>query len=98
MNMDLGSTSTCNLVSIENKEVYMAQRLDMENIRFLGKIFQWKKDHPTLQNHVKLVFNIATEKKEQEQPEFPKMFTKIEEGNIILTKQNHKNQWRSKLK
>jgi hypothetical protein len=33
MNMDLGLTSNFNLVSMENKEVFTAQRLDMENIR-----------------------------------------------------------------
>jgi hypothetical protein len=57
----------------------------MENIRCPGQRFQWKKDHPTLQNHVKSVFNIATEQKEdQEQPDFPESFTKIEEGECYL--------------
>ena len=65
MKMDLGSTSTCNLVLTENKEVSTARRLDMENIMFLGQRFRWKKDHPTLQNHVKSIFNIATEQKQE---------------------------------
>jgi hypothetical protein len=49
---------------MKNKEVSTRQRLDMENSRYLGQIFQWKKDHPTLQNHVKSIFNIATRQKE----------------------------------
>jgi hypothetical protein len=40
MKMDLGLTSTWNLVSTENKEVSTARRLDMENIRFPRQIFQ----------------------------------------------------------
>jgi hypothetical protein len=61
--MDLGSTSNYNLVSTKKKEVSIIQRLDMENIRCPRQIFQWKKDHPTLHNHVKSILNIATEQK-----------------------------------
>jgi hypothetical protein len=85
MSVDGGSTSTCNFVLVENKEISTAQRIDMENIKWPGQSFQWKKDHPTLQNHVKSVLSIATEHKEdQEQPDFPKIFTKIEEGEHHL--------------
>jgi hypothetical protein len=81
MLVDLGLTSTCNFVSAENKEIMTAHRIDMENIKWPGQSFQWRKDHPTFQNHVKPMLNIATEqKKDHEQPKFPKRFTKIEEG------------------
>jgi hypothetical protein len=57
----------------------------MENIKCLGHSFQWKKYHPTPQNHVKSILSIAIENKEdQEQPDFPKSFTKIEEGERHL--------------
>jgi hypothetical protein len=71
----------------------------MENIRCPRQRFQWKKDHPTFQNHVKSVLNIATKQKEDhEQPNFPEIFTKIEEGEHYLDKDNHQNAWRPKLK
>jgi hypothetical protein len=60
MSVDEGSTSTCNLVLVENKGISTARRIDMENTKWPGQSFQWKKDHPTLQNHVKSVLSIAT--------------------------------------
>jgi len=99
MKMDLGSTSTCNLVLTENKEVSTARRLDMENIMFLGQRFRWKKDHPTLQNHVKSIFNIATEQKEDyEQLEFPESFTKNEEGERYLDEEKPLEWMEAKIK
>jgi len=41
--VDLGSTSTCNFVLVENKDISTAWRIDMENIKWLGQRFQWKK-------------------------------------------------------
>jgi hypothetical protein len=57
----------------------------MENIKWLGQIFCWKKDHPTLQNHLKSRLSIAMEQKEdQEQLDIPKIFMKIEEGECHI--------------
>ena len=79
MVFDEGLTSTCKFVFVEHKEISIARRIDMENTKWLGKRFQWNKYHPALQNHVKSVLSIAMEHKEdQEQPNFPKIFTKIE--------------------
>jgi hypothetical protein len=48
MSVDGGSTSTCNFVLVENKEILTARRIDMENIKWPGQSFQWRKDHPAL--------------------------------------------------
>jgi len=80
ISFDLGSTLTYNFVLVENKEIPTTRRIDMENIKCPRQSFQWKKYHPTLKNHVNSVLNITMEQKEdQEQPDFPKSFTKIEE-------------------
>jgi hypothetical protein len=57
----------------------------MENTTCLGQSFQWKSDHPAMQNHVKSILKISKEEKEEiEWPEFPSIFTKIEEGDRHL--------------
>jgi hypothetical protein len=60
ISVDGGSTSTCNFSLVENKEISTSWRIDMKNIKWIGKSFQWKKDHPTLKNHVKSVLSIST--------------------------------------
>ena len=48
MTVDLGSTSTYNLGSTENKGIKITRRIEMENISCPGQSFKWKKDHPVL--------------------------------------------------
>ena len=44
----------------------------MENTKWPGQRFQWKKYHPTLQNHVKSVLSIALKHKEDPEQLDPK--------------------------
>jgi hypothetical protein len=55
----------------------------MENISFTGKIFQWKKIHPKVNNFIKIVYSVSKEVKENkediEKPDFPISYNKVVE-------------------
>jgi hypothetical protein len=85
MLIDEGSTSKCNFVLVEKKGILTTERIDIENKKWLGQSFQWKKVHQELQNHVKSILSITIDHKEDpKQLDFPKIFTKIEEGECHL--------------
>jgi hypothetical protein len=79
--VDIGSTSTCHLISTENNKNTTTRRIDMENTSCPGQSFRWKSDHPVMQNYVKSILTINKEEKDDlEQPDFPESFTKVKEG------------------
>jgi hypothetical protein len=86
--VDEGSTSTCNFVSTQNTNIVIAHWIDMENISFPGKSFCWKKNHPSIQNHVKTVYSVTKEEKEEKEdtnkPDFPPNYQKVIEGECQL--------------
>jgi hypothetical protein len=61
MTINVGSTSNYHLVSTKNNENTTTRRIDMENTTCPSQSFQWKSDHPTMQNYVKSVLKISKE-------------------------------------
>jgi len=63
--VNMGSTSTCNLISMQNSNKTIDFQIDMENTSFLGKTFPWNKTHTGVKNHVKTVYSNMKEENEE---------------------------------
>jgi len=60
----------------------------MQNIIFLGQIFQWKKNHEGVHNYVKTVYYVTKEEKEEkddtEKHNFSSSYNQVVEGEWQL--------------
>jgi hypothetical protein len=67
-----------------NSNKIIDHQIDMENISFPGQRFQWKKTHLGVQNHVKTVYSVTKEEKEEkddtERTNFPLIYNQVVEG------------------
>jgi hypothetical protein len=84
----MGSTSTYNLISKHSPNNIIARQIDMENISFSGQIFRWKKNHPGVQNYLKIIYFVTKEEKEEkdntEKPNFLSSYNQFMEGELQL--------------
>jgi hypothetical protein len=72
---------TYNFIPTQNPDNVIAHRIDIENISFPRKSFQWKNIRPRVQNYVKTTYSMSKEEKEEkediEKSNFPLSYDKI---------------------
>jgi hypothetical protein len=78
MTIDIGSTTTCLLISIKNNENTTIGIIEMEKTSCHSQRFRWKCDHPVMQNYIKSTLKLTKEEKDDlEQPKFLERFSKV---------------------